>query len=64
MVLRCLLKVQLLSIDCIGKDKTYEFTNCTVNGVKYTRDTYTSFEKIFSRNHVGIKINGIGGCNL
>ena len=58
-----MLKVQLLRNDCIGKDNTYEFTNCTVNGVKYTRDNYTSFEKIFSSNHVGIKINGIG-CDL
>jgi hypothetical protein len=59
MVLLRLLKV----IDCIGKDKTYEFTNCTVNGEKYTSDNFSTFEKIFSRNHVGIKINGIG-CNL
>lgn len=50
-------------IDCIGADKTYEFTNCTVNGVKYTSDNFSTFEKIFSRNNVGIKINGIG-CNL
>lgn len=50
-------------IDCIGEDKTYEFTNCTVNGEKYTSDNFSTFEKIFSRNYVGIKINGIG-CNL
>lgn len=50
-------------IDCIGADKTYEFTNCTVNGEKYTSDNFSTFTKIFSRNHVGIIINGIG-CKL
>ena len=50
-------------IDCKGEDKTYEFTNCTVNGVKYTSDNYKTFKKIFLRNHVDIKINGLG-CNL
>ena len=50
-------------IDCKGEDKTYEFTNCTVNGVKYTSDNYKTFKKIFLRNDVDIKINGIG-CNL
>ena len=50
-------------IDCIGADKSYEFTNCTVNGEKYTSDNFSTFEKIFSRNNVGIIINGIG-CKL
>lgn len=46
-------------IDCIGADKTYEFTNCTVNGVDFTADNYTSFEQIFSRNNATVKINGV-----
>lgn len=46
-------------LDCIGKDKTYEFTNCTVNGIKYTEKNYTDFDEIFSRNNVTIKINGV-----
>ena len=45
-------------IDCIGADKTYEFKNCTVNGVPYTPENYTQFEDIFSRYHVTVKING------
>ncbi len=46
-------------IDCIGADKTYEFTSCTVNGVDFTAENYTSFEQIFSRNNVTVKINGV-----
>ena len=46
-------------IDCIGADKTYEFENCTVNGAAYTPTNYTSFTKIFSRNNVTVKINGV-----
>ncbi|MBP3573583.1 MAG: right-handed parallel beta-helix repeat-containing protein [Prevotella sp.] len=49
-------------IDCIGLDKTYEFENCTVNGVAYTKDNYTTApnDNIFSRNHhPSIKINGV-----
>lgn len=46
-------------IDCIGADKTYEFTNCTVNGVPYTNVNYKGFEDIFSRNHATVKINGV-----
>lgn len=46
-------------LDCISKDKTYEFTNCTVNGIKYTEKNYTDFDEIFSRNNVTIKINGV-----
>ncbi len=46
-------------IDCIGADKTYEFENCTVNGVAYTADNYKEFDEIFSRNDVAIKINGV-----
>ena len=45
-------------IDCIGADKTYEFVNCTVNGVAYTADNYAEYGDIFSRNHVAVKING------
>ena len=45
-------------IDCIGADKTYEFTNCTVNGVAYTPDNYTEYSKIFSRNNTKVTING------
>ena len=45
-------------IDCIGADKTYEFTNCTVNGVKYTKDNYSQYTQISSRNEVTVKING------
>ena len=46
-------------IDCIGKDKTYEFVNCTVNGVAYTAGNYTNFDEIFSRNNVTVKIDGV-----
>ncbi len=46
-------------IDCIGADKTYEFENCTINGVAYTAENYTSFDQIFSRNNVTVKINGV-----
>ena len=49
-------------IDCIGLNKTYEFENCTVNGVAYTKDNYTTApnDNIFSRNHhQSIKINGV-----
>lgn len=46
-------------IDFIGADKTYEVTNCTVNGVAYTADNYTQFPDIFSRNHATVKINGV-----
>ena len=49
-------------VDCIGLDKTYEFENCTVNGVAYTKDNYTTApnDNIFSRNHhPSIKINGV-----
>ena len=47
-------------IDCIGADKTYEFENCTVNGVAYTSSNYADFgENIFSRNHVVVKVNGV-----
>lgn len=49
-------------IDCIGLNKTYEFENCTVNGVAYTKDNYTTApnNNIFSRNHhPSIKINGV-----
>ena len=46
-------------IDCIGADKTYEFVNCTVNGVAYTADNYAEYGDIFSRNHVVVKINGV-----
>ena len=49
-------------IDCIGLNKTYEFENCTVNGVAYTKDNYTTApnDNIFSRNHhPSIKINGV-----
>ena len=47
-------------IDCIGADKTYEFTNCTVNEVDYTKDNYKEFDEIFSReeNKITVKING------
>ena len=46
-------------IDCIGTDKTYEFVNCTVNGEAYTSSNYNTLNKIFSRNHVTVKINGV-----
>ena len=46
-------------IDCIGGDKTYEFVNCTVNGVAYTADNFAEYGDIFSRNHVVVKINGV-----
>ena len=45
-------------IDCIKADGQYSFENCTVNGVAYTSDNYTSFPDIFSRNDVTVKING------
>ena len=46
-------------IDCIGADKTYEFENCTVNGVAYTADNYTEYGDIFSHNNTVVKINGV-----
>ncbi len=45
-------------IDCIGADKTYEFKDCTINGVSYTPENYTEFDQIFSRNNTVVKING------
>ncbi|MBQ2424575.1 MAG: pentapeptide repeat-containing protein, partial [Alistipes sp.] len=45
-------------IDCIGADKTYEFTNCTVNGVAYTAENRADYN-IFSRNDATVKINGV-----
>ena len=46
-------------IDCIGTDKTYEFTNCTVNGVAFSAENYETYNKIFSSNHSTVKINGV-----
>jgi hypothetical protein len=46
-------------IDCIGAGKTYEFTNCTINGEAYTPANYTQFGQIFSRNHVAVTIDGV-----
>lgn len=31
-------------VDCIGLDKTYEFENCTINGVPYTKDNYNKHQ--------------------
>ena len=46
-------------IDCKGgSDKTYEFVNCTVNGVKYTAENYQSY-KIYSSSDKTVKINGV-----
>ena len=49
-------------VDCIGTDKTYEFENCTINGVPYTKDNYNiapNKDLIWSRNnHPSVKING------
>ena len=47
-------------IDCIGTDKTYEITNCTINGVPYTVDNHDIYPQIFSRNNATVKINGVG----
>jgi hypothetical protein len=49
-------------IDCIGADKTYKFTNCTVNGVAYTAENHADYN-IFSRNDATVKINGVD-CQL
>ena len=48
-------------IDCIKADGQYSFENCTVNGVAYTSDNYTTFTDIFSRNDdsITVKINGV-----
>ena len=46
-------------IDCIKADGEYSFENCTVNGVEYTSDNYTSYTDIFSRNHATVMINGV-----
>ena len=46
-------------IDCKGTDKTYEFTNCTVNGVAFSAENYETYNKIFSSNHSTVKINGV-----
>lgn len=51
-------------IDCIGAGQTYEFENCTMNGKSYTPDNYVNYiEKIYSKNHVKVKINGVD-CQL
>ena len=51
-------------IDCIGTDKTYEFTNCTINGVKFHHSNYKEYSDfIFSRNHTTVKINGVN-CKM
>ena len=50
-------------IDCIGTDKTYEFSNCTVNGVNFTDANYADYDEIFSRNSASVKINGVD-CQL
>ena len=44
-------------IDCIGASKTYEFTNCTINGEAYTPANYTQFDQISSA--APITINGV-----
>jgi hypothetical protein len=46
-------------IDCIDAAKSYEITNCTVNGVAYTADNAATFTQIFSRNNAVVKINGV-----
>ncbi|MBQ7855828.1 MAG: right-handed parallel beta-helix repeat-containing protein [Alistipes sp.] len=47
-------------IDCIGTEKTYEFENCTVNGVAFTSSNYADFsEYIRSRNSVVVKVDGV-----
>ena len=46
-------------VDCIGADKSYEFVNCTINGVEYTSDNYTTYSQIFSSNNATVKINGV-----
>ncbi len=46
-------------IDCKGTNKTYEFTNCTVNGVAFSAENYKTYNKIFSSNHSTVKINGV-----
>ena len=46
-------------IDCIDASKSYEITNCTVNGVAYTADNAATFTQIFSRNNATVKINGV-----
>ena len=50
-------------IDCIKVDGTYKFDNCTINGIEYTSDNYTSYDEIFSRNHATVTINGVE-CSL
>ena len=49
-------------VDCIGLDKTYEFENCTINGVPYTKDNYNIAPNKdligSSKNHPSVKING------
>ena len=46
-------------IDCIGADKTYEFKNCTINGVDYTSENFDEYlNYIESRNDITVTING------
>lgn len=46
-------------IDCIDATKTYELTNCTVNGVALTDANVATYPSIFSRNDAVVKINGV-----
>ncbi len=47
-------------IDCISAEKTYEFTNCTVNGEKFDEKNYVVYDELISsRNHAVVKINGV-----
>ena len=47
-------------IDCIGSEKTYEFKNCTINGVAYTSENHLDYkEKIFSRNKTKVTVNDV-----
>ena len=50
-------------IDCIKADGTYIFDYCTINGIEYTSDNYTSYDEIFSRNHATVTINDVK-CQL
>ncbi len=44
-------------IECIGSDKTYTFTNCTINGENINNEKFIP-EYLNSRNHVVVTIDG------
>ena len=46
-------------IDFIDAGKTYEVTNCTVNGVAFTANNAKGYDNFSSRSNAVVKINGV-----